>query len=197
MTDEKACGFYDGVGALLHQADVAGSMRQTAFFQDVAHAPTTVATLGSTDGRRPALSGTVDGWALGAWQDAGSAPTQIRFRWLDAAGSPFGLEATPSDLACPRQRPDVAGLPDGGAAIVWQERLGCSDSGPWEIHLALLGADHALDALPGAIHGAAAGHQTHPRVAAAADGRILVVWVDGSGDAPQIVGRVLAQGVDD
>jgi Ca2+-binding RTX toxin-like protein len=118
-----------------------------------------------------------NGQIVVVWQDGVGASAEIKYRILNADGSPAGAEGTANATATGQQsRPQVAALEGGGFAVVWQDY---SSDAAGDVRYRVFGADGApvtTDLLASKDASAASGLQIEPSIAALPGGGFVIAW---------------------
>lgn len=132
-----------------------------------------------------------DGDIVVVWESASGSDVNVRLRLFSAAGAPLGSETqvnvTSTDL---QLSPRVVALPNGQFVVVWQS-LG-QDGSSWGVYLRRYGANGAALGGEVRVNDTTEGQQLQPSVAAASDGRLIVVWnsFDQDGDRDGVFARI-------
>jgi hypothetical protein len=105
---------------------------------------------------------------------------------LNGLGSPFVINGPTDDIEYQDAAADVAMLPDGGFAVIYESNSVASN---YDILMRRFDAvGNAADAGPVLVNSYLAAWQKYPRVAATADGRLLVTWTSQTQDPAEATG---------
>ena len=186
---------YDGVSARLSSGDVVvvwaesdpGSSANRLFKARVFAPDGTPAgaefTLVTGAGHSPAVAALADGGFVVSWASGGLYAQ--RFDADGAARAPAALVMQSTMSAYSQNSPDVAGLPGGGYALVWEdERTSGGDTSRLGVHLRLFDGDGAAVGGDVLVNTATSRNQFDASVTAFADGGYVVTWTDSGAGAP-------------
>jgi Ca2+-binding RTX toxin-like protein len=125
------------------------------------------------------VAGLSDGAFVATWHhlESGSA-YDIRARFFDAGGIPFGPEFIVDDSTASEVVPKVAALSNGTYAIVWQDNgsAGETDGSGYHIRGTVFSGNGARVSNEFIVNTTTVGDQTSPDIAALPDGTFVVTW---------------------